>query len=219
MVFVVASNNGGCMMLLLSITTTQHNGWMDMDNTNNGTDNGTVIVPATTPDTATAVAPLAPARKPRKPAKTVRAVVSPGNVKTLADVVRVARTVTVGTFGVTLAAVNANHGVTHAARNVGRFTRGRIMDVQNETLRDNATWKLDDVQLLFVWRAEFPMASGMVFTATPQRGVEIVRGVRADYNRAPGHHGAKFAVSAKSERYGAARFDWPTAGTPVASTR
>jgi hypothetical protein len=172
-----------------------------MDDMNDNTIDNTV--PA---DKPARVRKPAPARN-RKPAPAKR----PTAVRTFDDVVAFARTVTPATFAADVARVNTNHGVTHAARNVGRFTRGRIMDVQNETLRDNVGRQLDDVQLLFVWRAEFPMASGAVFTADPRRGVEIVRGVRAEYNRAPGHHGAKFPVTVASERYGDARFVWPTA--------
>lgn len=164
-------------------------------------------VPATVPADKPARRPRTPRTANRKPAAPKR----PTAVRTFDDVVAFARTVTPATFAADIARVNANHGVSHAARNVGRFTRGRIMDVQNETLRDNVARQLDDVQLLFMWRVEFPAASGAVFTADPRRGVEIVRGVRAEYNRAPGHHGAKFPVTAESVRYGDARFVWPTA--------
>ena len=179
---------------------------MDNNTIDNTVDN---TVPATIPaDKPARVRKPATARN-RKPAPARR----PATVRTFDDVVAFARTVTPTTFAADVARVNANHGVTHAARNVGRFTRGRIMDVQNETLRDNATRQLDDVQLLFMWRVEFPMASGAVFTSDPRRGVEIVRGVRAEYNRAPGHHGAKFPVTTESVRYGDARFTWPTTDT------
>lgn len=131
------------------------------------------------------------------------------------ELVAVARTVTPDTFTATLGRVNANHGVTLAGRNVGRFSGMRVTAFQNHTLRANADWKLDDVQLAFMWRAEYPMAVGRVFIGSVSDGVSIVRGVRSDYNRT-GHGDPAGKPATASESYGARRFDF---GPVVAATR
>ena len=133
-------------------------------------------------------------------------------VNSLADMITVARSVTVATFAATLDRVNRDHGVLHAGRHVARFTAWRVMYAQNETLRLNADWQLDDVQLLFVWRALFPMSSGKLFTGSIADGIAIVRGVRADYNRT-GHGMPSGKPAIESVSYGAKRFDIP--GTSV----
>lgn len=141
--------------------------------------------------------------------KTKRASAKIGNavIATLDALITLAKTVTVDTFADAFTRATTNHGIVHGTRNVARFTGWRIMHAQNETLRMNATHKLDDVQLLFVWRVMFPMATGTVFIANESRtsresiarGVSIVRGVRADYNRGThGQNGVKPATESVS---------------------
>ena len=143
-------------------------------------------------------------------------------IASLDALVTLARTVTVESFADAFTRATANHGITHGTRNVARFTGWRIMHAQNVTLMQNATWKLDDVQLLFVWRALFPMATGTVFIANESRtsresiarGVSIVRGVRADYNR--GTHGQNgIAPKTPSESYGPVGRIAPVPANPV----
>lgn len=137
-----------------------------------------------------------------------------GNVvlASVADVVRMARDVTVANFANMIARSTANHGVLHAGRHVARFTGHRVMQTQNATLVDNATWQLDDVQLLFVWRTLFPMSSGKLFAGSVADGVAIVRGVRADYNRG-GHGDPAGKPATESVSYGTRKFTFPSAGT------
>lgn len=135
---------------------------------------------------------------------------------TFDNAVRIARTVTVTTFDAIIGGTGANgtaHAspVTHAARNVCRFTGRRVMAVQNDTLRRNVSWQLDDVQLLALWRMCFPSASGRVFAAPLRDAVGIVNGVRAHYNR-DGHGDPAGKPATESVRYGT-----KPAFTPVAS--
>src|SRR5215211_7414905 len=195
----------------------QHHEWMDdMNELTNGDVN--VVVADVVAESKTKTPRASRVRRPR--------VVAADAVKTFDDVVGIARTITPDNFADVVGAVNASAAIPHAARNVGRFTRGRIGDVQNETLRDNESesMRLDDVQLLAVWCMEFPAAVGRVFDANREpsqsaivRGVGIVRGVRADYNRPGGtnpHHGAKFAVVPNSSNsYGMKRVTF--ASTPA----
>ena len=129
-------------------------------------------------------------------------------VTTLDQLIARARTVTVANFTAELERVNRDHGVVHAGRHVARFNAWRVMFAQNETLKRNADWQLDDVQLLFVWRALFPMSSGKLFTGSIADGIAIVRGVRADYNRT-GHGLPTGKPSVESVSYGAKRFEIP----------
>lgn len=142
-----------------------------------------------------------------KTAKRASAKIGNAVIATLDALITLAKTVTVETFADAFARATTNHGIVHGTRNVARFTGWRIMHAQNETLRMNASHKLDDVQLLFVWRAMFPMATGTVFIANESRtsresiarGVAIVRGVRADYNRGThGQNGVKPATESVS---------------------
>lgn len=142
------------------------------------------------------------------------------NVETNVNAIRVdsyesalsaARIVTPDTFADALKTANANHGVSHASRNVNRFTGTRIEYTQNDTFTRNVTAQLSDVQLLFVWCVCFPMATGRVFDANRAtddatmraaivRGASIVNGARASFNR----NGHGWAVPATpSVRYGA----------------
>jgi len=129
-------------------------------------------------------------------------------LNSLADVVTLARTVTVATFTATVERANRDHGVLHGGRHVDRFNGWRVMFAQNNTLAKNAEWQLDDVQLLFVWRVMFPMSSGKLFTGNIADGIAIVRGVRADYNRT-GHGMPTGKPAIESVSYGAKRFDIP----------
>lgn len=193
---------------------------MNTDN-DNGNDNGNadVTTPATTPATRATRAPRATTRTRAPRAPRVRPVAI-ANVKTFADVLNVAATITPDNFGATLSAINATANVAHVARNVGRFTGGRVMDVQNAMMRDNRT--LDDLQILFVWCADYPMASGRLYGANREpgsvaaivAGIGIVRGVRAEYNNPNGtnpHHGAKFPVTTPSVMYGPKKFTFAVA--------
>lgn len=135
-----------------------------------------------------------------------------------------AATVTPDSFGAELRRVNAGHGVTHGARNVNRFDATRIEYTQNATFNRNTSAQLSDVQLLFVWAASFPMATGRVFDvnratddATMRvaivNGCRIVHGARATFNA--GKHGCP-APAAPSVRYGSPRVAFAPAPTPVA---
>ena len=174
---------------------------------NDNNDNVNVESTANVPDT--------PARtRTAKPAARKPVTVGTVPMRTLGDVFRIAKSVTPDNFTAMVAAYNRDHGITHAARNVGRFSRTRIMDFQNESIHGNAARKLTDVQLLFAWRVEFPAAVGAVFTGTPARGVRIVRDVRTQLFSAsanPPHHGAKFTVTgnAGDTRFGPTNIDWP----------
>lgn len=122
------------------------------------------------------------------------------------NAVRIARTVTAATFDAIIGGTGTNgsahaSSVTHAARNVCRFTGRRVMAVQNDTLRRNVEWQLDDVQLLALWRMCFPSASGRVFAAPLRDAVGIVNGVRAHYNR-DGHGDPAGKPAVESVRYG-----------------
>lgn len=134
-------------------------------------------------------------------------------VDSLASLVALAKTVTAANFADTLASVNRDHGVIHGARNVARFNGWRVQYAQNTTLAQNAEWQLDDVQLLFVWRALHPVAVGKLYAGSIADGIAIVRGVRADYNRT-GHGMPTGKPATESVSYGARRFDVPavTAG-------
>jgi hypothetical protein len=56
-------------------------------------------------------------------------------------------------------------------------------------INDRADRRLDDEQLLADWRAAFPNAKGKVFTAGLPERLEIIRGVRRDYNKGVENHG------------------------------
>jgi hypothetical protein len=85
----------------------------------------------------------------------------------------------------------------------GVFSGQRVQDFQNWLLFENYKRKLTDAQLLAIMRAEFPHASGTVFTGTLNQGLAIVRGIRAHFNR-DGHNGASPADKGllPSESYG-----------------
>jgi hypothetical protein len=110
---------------------------------------------------------------------------------TLDGIIALARTVTTVTYVATVAAIRTAFPVARESRNVGRTTNRRVQSFQSWTMTHNETWKLNDVQLAFVWIAEFPAAIGRVFTADPSVNVAIVRGVRRDYN--VGRHCPAFA--------------------------
>ena len=139
-------------------------------------------------------------------ARTARTVTTVVSLASLDDVIAMARTVTIGTFADCIARSTANHGVTHAGRNVARFTGQRVVYTQNATLANNEKWQLDDCQLLFVWRTLFPMASGKLFAGSVADGIGIVRGVRAHYNR-DGHGMPTGKPTVESTMYGSKRFD------------
>jgi hypothetical protein len=174
--------------------------------------NETDIVPATpdaTPATVTPVADVTPARRraPRKPVAPRptknRAVDVAGFTPTdINGVWRMATAVTPANIDATVARLNAGFTVNGPGKHIGRFTGRRIVDFQNRSFVENADRKLTDVQLLFVWRVEFPMATGAVFTSDWKTGVRVVRGVRADVNRG-GHAGAASGIPAgfRSEPY------------------
>jgi len=166
--------------------------------TNNGID--VVVVPPVVDETPV----VKPAARVRRTPTTAPA---PRRLRTMADAIVAARHVTPANVDAMIARFNANHGVTLAARNVGRLSGGRIMDVQNDFMADNRG--LNDLQIAFVWRVDFPAAVGRVFTADVPTGVQIVRGVRAEYNR--NGHGSKSDAwkTTKSVSTGPARFDWP----------
>lgn len=122
---------------------------------------------------------------PRKP-RVVRASSKPRRMASSFDnVVKIARGITVANASDKIARVNASDGraVNGPGKNVGRYTNRRIVAFQNWTLVENADWQLSDVQLLAVWRMEFPAAVGRVFVAPIADGIRIVRDVRAHYNR------------------------------------
>lgn len=127
-------------------------------------------------------------------------------IREFADVITIARTVTVANIANMIATHTADHGTLHAGRHVARFTGHRVMQTQNDTLTRNSEWQLDDVQLLFVWRVLFPVSSGKLFTGSIADGIGIVRGVRADYNRT-GHDMPSGKPAIESVSYGAKRFD------------
>ena len=139
---------------------------------------------------------------------TVKKNVAAKSVTSMDQLIAHARTITPANFAAELERVNRDHGVLHAGRHIARFTGHRVMQTQNETLKMNATWQLDDIQLLFVWRALFPMSSGKLFTGSIADGVAIVRGVRADYN-GTGHGMPTGKPAVKSVSYGAKRFEIP----------
>lgn len=167
-------------------------------------DTPVVDTPAT--DTPATVPARRRGGRNRTPA-TVPAGPMPRTIKTLADAVNVAGRVTPANFAAMVERFNRDHGVTLAARNVGRLSGGRIMDVQNAFMADNGG--LNDLGILFVWRVDFPAAIGRVFVADGPTGVGIVRGVRAEYNR--NGHGSKSDTwrTVKSASTGPVRFDWP----------
>lgn len=135
-------------------------------------------------------------------------------IGTMARIVAAVRGVTPDTIIAVVRKFNADAPTT-GNRNVGRFTGARIMAFQNDSFVGNATWHLDDVQLLAAWCMEFPSAIGRVFAvngrmgtpdmASVRDGIGIVRGVRADYNR--GTHGQNGVVPTPgSVAYGATKF-------------
>lgn len=152
------------------------------------------ITPATTPTTTTTPATTTPAvdvaTTPATPAKRAsRKPVKPANAPavrvptSIADAFKIARTITGANIDEHVRAANVGHVVNAPGKNTGRFTSTRIVRFQNTTLLENVERKLTDVQLLYVWRVEFPSAVGRVFTADWKTGVSIVRGVRAEFNR------------------------------------
>ena len=179
---------------------------MDINN-NNDNDNGLPVV--TPADTATDITPLASAkparvRKPRATAVTP----APRTIKSLADLIAVGRTITPANWTAVVGRFTANHGVTHASRNVGRFTGSRIVDFQNVWMADNHGF--NDCQLAAIMRIEHPAASGSLYAnPDPAVAVSIVRGIRAEYNR--NGHGSKTETwrTVRAERFGPASFDWP----------
>jgi hypothetical protein len=137
----------------------------------------------------------------RNTVRTVTARIGNVVLNTLDDVITMARTVTVATFADAVARATANHGVTHAGRNVARFTGQRVVFTQNMTFVRNAEWQLDDTQLLFVWRTLFPMASGALFAGPIQPAAVMVNAIRSHYNR-DGHGDPSGKPVVESIRYG-----------------
>ena len=107
--------------------------------TNNGID--VVVVPPVVDETPV----VKPAARVRRTPTTAPA---PRRLRTMADAIVAARHVTPANVDAMIARFNANHGVTLAARNVGRLSGGRIMDVQNDFMADNRG--LNDLQIAFV---------------------------------------------------------------------
>jgi hypothetical protein len=70
----------------------------------------------------------------------------------------------------------------------GVFSGQRVQDFQNWLMVENYKRKLTDAQFLAVMRAEFPQATGTVFTGTLEQGLSIVAGIRNHFNR-DGHNG------------------------------
>ena len=70
----------------------------------------------------------------------------------------------------------------------GVLSGRRVQDFQNWLLVENYTQRLTDAQLLAIMRAEFPLAEGAVFTGSFEKGLAIVSGIRAHFNR-DGHNG------------------------------
>lgn len=126
---------------------------------------------------------------------TARTVTTPTvtTATTIDAMIVLARTVTVANYVAIIAAVRAAFPVARESRNMGRTTNRRVQSFQSWTMVENASWKLNDVQIAFLWIAEFPAAIGRVFTADPATNVAIVRGVRRDYNR--GRHCPAFATN------------------------
>lgn len=119
-------------------------------------------------------------------------VASVASATTLDGIIALARTVNPANYTATVAAIRNAFPVARESRNVGRTTNRRVQSFQSWSMRENETsWTLNDVQLAFVWIAEFPAAIGRVFTADPSVNVSIVRGVRRDYN--VGRHCPAFA--------------------------
>jgi hypothetical protein len=85
----------------------------------------------------------------------------------------------------------------------GVFSGQRVQDFQNWLLFENYKRRLSDAQLLAIMRAEFPQASGTVFTGNLSQGLTVVRAIRAHFNR-DGHNGASPADKGlpPSESYG-----------------
>jgi hypothetical protein len=155
--------------------------------------------------------------KPRRRGVTVAVVPMPRSIKSIADLIAVGRNVTpanwvavVGRF----TGPDGRGGVSHASRNVGRFTGMRIVDFQNVWMADNNG--LDDCQLAAIMRIEHPAASGGLYTRDAATAVGIVRGIRAEYNR--NGHGSKTETwrTVRAERFGAASFAWPTTAVKTA---
>jgi hypothetical protein len=164
-------------------------------------------------NTATATATNANGRIAKRAPKSTTRAIAP-TVVTVTDMdtaFAFARTVTPDTFGASLRTVNHNHGVSHGTRNTNRWNGTRIEYTQNETFTRNAVEQLTDTQLLFVWCAAFPMATGRVFDANRAtddatmraaivNGVSIVAGARRSFNA--GKHGNPGGPAVESVRYG-----------------
>jgi len=73
----------------------------------------------------------------------------------------------------------------------GLTTSKRVMWFQDWTfmMNDKRDRRLTDEELLREWRREFPMARGNVFKASFEKGLSILRGVRAHYNIGRQGHG------------------------------
>jgi hypothetical protein len=78
---------------------------------------------------------------------------------------------------------------------IGRQSRKGIQEYQDYTLmiNDRPDRRLDDEQLLADWNGEFPTAVGKVFVADLRERLEIVRGIRRDYNKGVENHGHRGA--------------------------
>lgn len=124
---------------------------------------------------------------------TATAVPTVATANTLDGLVALARTIGVHNYVAMVGAIRATFPVSRESRNVGRTTNRRVQSFQSWCMVENETWKLNDVQLAFMWIGEFPSAIGRVFMADPAVNVAIVRGVRRDYNR--GRHCPAFAVN------------------------
>lgn len=150
----------------------------------------TNTTPATTTDATMTPATTTPAVEPRaRRNRGTRVAPKPADAPairvptSIADAFKIARTITGANIDDHVRVANVGHVINAPGKNVGRFTSTRIVRFQNSTLIDNVERKLTDVQLLYVWRVEFPSATGRVFVADWKTGVAIVRGVRAEFNR------------------------------------
>lgn len=158
----------------------------------------------------------------RTPRTSPRNAVVPTVPVTLDDAVGIARTVNASNIDAVVDAANRDTIARNApGKNVCRFDNAsRIMAFQNMTFVRNATWQLDDVQLIALWRMAFPGAVGRVFARSVRDTVGMINGIRADYNR-NGHSDPAWirGTTPASVRYGAKRFDFGpaiVAPTPVA---
>lgn len=75
-----------------------------------------------------------------------------------------------------------------ARKSVGALTGRAVADFQNWLYDENVKWRLTDLQILAVIRAEFPINDGQVFTGDIRTGLGHIASIRTEYNRT-GHGG------------------------------